>query len=227
MTRTDGDPFSILIVDDIAKNIQVLGNMLRQEGYSISFTTSGKQALEMVLSDIYDLILLDIMMPEVDGFEVCRRLSEIPESKAIPVIFLTAKTDKDDLLRGFEVGAVDYVTKPFNSAELLARVHTHLELKRARDRLKQAYQELADRNTQLSLLNEELQKALKEIKTLQGILPICSNCKKIRKKGAPPDKQDSWMVLESYLREHTEAEFTHSICPECIRKLYPEFAQKQ
>jgi len=227
MTRTDGDQFNILIVDDIAKNIQVLGNMLRQEGYSISFTTSGKQALEMVLSDTYDLILLDIMMPEVDGFEVCRRLSEIPESKAIPVIFLTAKTDKDDLLRGFDVGAVDYVTKPFNSAELLARVHTHLELKRARDRLKQAYQELADRNTQLSLLNEELQKALKEIKTLQGILPICSNCKKIRKKGAPPDEQDSWMLLESYLREHTEAEFTHSICPECIRKLYPEFAQKE
>jgi sigma-B regulation protein RsbU (phosphoserine phosphatase) len=227
MTMTDSETINILIVDDLPGNIHVLGNILQEEGYTISFATNGKQALQMVLSDSYELILLDVMMPEMDGFEVARRLKEMPEREGVPIIFLTAKTEGEDIVKGFELGAVDYVTKPFNPAELLARVHTHLELKRARDRIQLAYAELADKNRQLSLLNEELHKALKEIKTLQGFLPICANCKKIRKEGAPAGEQDSWVVLERYLQDHTGARFTHSICPECIRKLYPEIAQER
>jgi phosphoserine phosphatase RsbU/P len=224
MTPNDTEQSEILIVDDIPANIQVLGNILQEEGYAVSFALSGKQALEMVLSDPYDLILLDVMMPEMDGFEFCETLKEVPGIEAIPIIFLTAKTDWDAIVKGFEVGAVDYVTKPFNPAELLARVRTHLELKRARDHIQQSYQELAEKNTQLRVLNEELQKALGEIKTLEGFLPICASCKRIRKEGAPYNVQESWVALESYLQEHTEAQFTHSICPECMRKLYPEFA---
>lgn len=226
MIGNEADRFSILIVDDIPRNIQVLGGILRQEGYSISFATSGRQALEMVRSETYDLMLLDVMMPEMDGFEVCRRLHEIPEGKDITVIFLTARFGGDDILRGFESGATDYVTKPFNSAELLARVRTHLDLKRARDKIEQTCRELAYKNTELRVLNEELQRALREIKTLRGFLPICSSCKRIRKEGAPPDKQDSWVLLESYLGEHSEAQFTHSICPECMKKIYPELFHK-
>jgi phosphoserine phosphatase RsbU/P len=226
MFQSDDNNFSILIVDDVSRNIQVLGSILRQEGYAISFAMSGSQALEMVLREPYDLILLDVMMPEMDGFEVCRKLARMPESAGIPVIFLTAKTDREDIVKGFQAGAMDYVIKPFNSTELLARVRTHLELKRTRDNSHRAIEELAEKNFQLSLLNEELQKALKEIKTLQGLVPICANCKRIRKEGAPPGEQDSWIALERYIREHTEAQFTHSICPECMKKLYPQFAPK-
>lgn len=217
---------NILIVDDISKNIQVLGNILRQDGYSLSFATNGKQALDMIFSDDYDLILLDVMMPEMDGFEVCRKIREHPGGETIPVIFLTAKTDGEDIVKGFHVGGTDYVTKPFNSEELLARVRAHLELKKARDEIQLANQELAERNNDLILLNEELQKALREIKTLRGFLPICANCKKIRKKDAPYDRQDSWVDIESYVKDHSEAEFTHSICPECMRTLYPDFVRK-
>jgi class 3 adenylate cyclase len=130
----------ILIVDDTPKNIQLLGTILRKEGYQINIAQNGLQALEVVGQMPPDLILLDVMMPELDGFETCRRLKGEPSTQDIPVIFLTAKVDMEDIVKGFELGAVDYVTKPFNSAELLSRVSTHLELKAAREKL----EELAD-----------------------------------------------------------------------------------
>jgi DNA-binding response OmpR family regulator len=225
MSQLDNSQFNILVVDDVPKNIQVLGNILRQEGYFISFATEGKQALDMVASDTYDLILLDVMMPALDGFAVCEILKKDPKRKDIPVIFLTAKTEGDDIIKGFAAGAVDYVTKPFNSAELLARVRTHLELKQARDQVRAALRKLADKNSQLILVNEELQQALKEIKTLEGFLPICSGCKKIRKKDAPAESQMSWLTLEDYLEEFGGAKLTHSICPDCMHRLYPDFIE--
>ena len=127
----------ILVVDDISKNLQVVGTLLRKEGYRIVPATSGAQALERVRAEAPDLILLDLMMPEMDGLEVCRRLKAEPLTQPIPVIFLTASNEMEHLVQGFEVGAVDYVTKPFNPPELLARVRTHLELKHARERLRE------------------------------------------------------------------------------------------
>lgn len=124
---------SLLIVDDNQKNLQLLGVMLMQEGYQIHAAQDGSQALDMARSIRPELILLDIMMPGIDGFETCRRLKEEPLTRGIPVIFLTAKTDSDSVLEGFSRGGVDYVTKPFNRAELLARVSTQLDLKRAHD----------------------------------------------------------------------------------------------
>src|SRR5262245_15914842 len=123
----------ILVVDDLTKNLQVVGTMLRAQGYDVMPATSGPHALELVQMDPPDLILLDLMMPEMDGLEVCRRLKADPLTQPIPVIFLTASNEMEHLVKGFEVGAVDYVTKPFNAPELLARVRTHLELKQARD----------------------------------------------------------------------------------------------
>ncbi len=122
----------VLIVDDNPKNLQVLGTILKQSGYQIVVAQTGVQALKAVQKILPDLILLDIMMPEMDGFETCRKLKTMQETKDIPIIFLTARTETEDVIRGFECGAVDYVVKPFNSLELLTRVNTHIELTRQR-----------------------------------------------------------------------------------------------
>lgn len=120
----------ILVVDDDLKNIQIGINILKeQKDYHIIFATTGAQALERVREYNFDLILLDILMQPMDGFEVCRKLKADPVTNNIPVIFLTAKTDTASLVKGFELGGIDYVTKPFNSHELNARVKTQLELK--------------------------------------------------------------------------------------------------
>lgn len=120
-------PF-ILIVDDVQKNLQVLGNILSSKGYLFTPATSGKHALAVIKKRQPDLILLDIMMPELDGYEVCRILKSSPTTKHIPIIFLTAKTETEDIVKGFELGCVDYVSKPFNTTELIARIRTHLEI---------------------------------------------------------------------------------------------------
>ncbi len=119
----------ILIVDDNPQNLQYLGTLLSESGHELGFARDGNKALEFVKDREPDLVLLDIMMPEMDGYEVCRRLKSDMGTRHIPVIFLTAKTETEDIVRGFEVGGADYVTKPFNGAELLARVRTHIEVK--------------------------------------------------------------------------------------------------
>ena len=116
----------ILIVEDTPANIQTLSAILKEKGYQVSVATNGRQALEVLLRIRPDLILLDVMMPEMDGYETCRRIKASTDWREIPIIFLTAKTETADIVRGFELGAVDYVAKPFNAHELLARVHTHL-----------------------------------------------------------------------------------------------------
>ena len=121
--------FKILVVDDDLKNIQVGINFLKKnEDYHLVFATSGEQALKRVKEVDFDLVLLDIIMPTMDGYEVCRRLKADESTRQIPVIFLTAKHEEDSLMKGFELGGADYITKPFNASELNARVKTHLEL---------------------------------------------------------------------------------------------------
>jgi sigma-B regulation protein RsbU (phosphoserine phosphatase) len=193
----------ILIVDDVPKNLQVLGNILQKKVCDIAMATSGMQALKIIADVLPDLILLDIMMPGMDGLDVCKQLKDSPETKDIPVIFITAKTETEDIVKGFKFGAVDYVTKPFNASELLARVHTHLELKKARE-------------TQQELISK-LQKALADVKLLSGLLPICANCKMIR------DDKGNWNRIEAYIQKHSDAQFSHGICPDCAKKLYPDF----
>ncbi len=126
-------PPRVMIVDDTPQNIQVLGTTLRRENYQIYVAQNGVQALEMINEILPDLILLDVMMPELDGFDTCRRLKAEERTCDIPIIFLTAKAETNDIVHGFELGAVDYVTKPFNATELLIRVRTQLELKSSRD----------------------------------------------------------------------------------------------
>ncbi len=184
----------ILIVDDEKINIDVLVGLLKPYFKTIA-AKNGEQALRRLEKPpLPDLILLDIMMPDMDGYEVCRRIQSNQKTSNIPVIFLSAKGTAEDIIQGFKVGAVDYVTKPFRPEELTARVNTHIRLKKT---------------------ISELKNALKEIKTLKGMLPICSSCKKIR------DDKGYWNQIEAYIVSHSEAEFTHGICPECIKKLYP------
>ena len=121
-------PSRILVIEDEPANIQTLSTLLKERGYQVNIATNGRQALEVLERMRPDLILLDIMMPEMDGFETCRRIKATTASRETPIIFLTAKTDTADIVRGFELGAVDYVAKPFNAHELLARVNTHLTL---------------------------------------------------------------------------------------------------
>ncbi|MGK7956869.1 MAG: diguanylate cyclase [Crocosphaera sp.] len=138
----NSEDFLILVVDDIRKNLQLLIEILDGSGYGTTFAISGKQTLERVKITEPDLILLDLMMPEMNGLEVCQRLKEDDQTAQIPVIFLTAATDTHYLLQAFDSGAVDYITKPFKTPELLARVKTHLDLKRTKDELERAYQEM-------------------------------------------------------------------------------------
>ena len=131
---------SILLVDDVPKNIQLLGSILKQENYELEYATSGKEALEWLSSKKFDLILLDIMMPEMDGIELCRKIKNNPATREISVIFLTAKADSQSIINGFEAGAVDYITKPFNIRELLMRVKTHLTIHNQRKQIEQKSQ---------------------------------------------------------------------------------------
>ncbi len=120
----------ILIVEDTRANVEMLVALLRGQGYQLNVAPNGRAALDVLQRIRPDLILLDVLMPEMDGFETCRRLKQNPAWRDIPVIFLTAKSETGDIVRGFELGAVDYVAKPFSAHELLARVRTHLTLDR-------------------------------------------------------------------------------------------------
>ena len=140
----DNSKFRILIVDDTPKNLQILANILTGQGYSFEYATNGKAALEWMEETAFDLVLLDIMMPDMDGYEVCAHLKKGPLTKDIPIIFLTAKTETESIVKGFEMGASDYVIKPFNKNELLARISTHLSLRQTQEEIKEKNKTIVD-----------------------------------------------------------------------------------
>jgi two-component system sensor histidine kinase/response regulator len=156
----------LLIVDDNLKNLQVLGNILQRENYKIEFAANGKTALEWVRKNKFDLILLDIMMPEMDGFEVCEEIRSMSDYNDVPIILLSAITDRESILKGFEQGVQDYVTKPFDVRELLARVKTQLELKYGKEQLKKVNNWLEE---QVKEKTSELEKALFELNKLDAM----------------------------------------------------------
>jgi len=149
------EPITILVVDDNQENLKVVSNFLKDKGYQIALALNGESALKVLENYKTDLILLDIMMPGMDGFEVCQQIKEKEKLKDIPIIFLTAKVDTDDIVKGFQLGGVDYITKPFRKEELYARVNNHIQLKRIRDLLKKHVDECnSSRDSMLSLLLE-------------------------------------------------------------------------
>ncbi len=192
----------ILIVDDTPENLTVLRQMLTEQNYMVRPALNGEIAIKAVNTSSPDLILLDIRMPGMDGYEVCKQLKSDEKTSGIPVIFISALNELDDKIKAFSLGGVDYITKPFQAEEVLARVKTHLTLRSLQ-------KSIEDKNAQL-------QKALEEVKILSGFLPICSSCKNIR------DDKGYWNQIENYISKHSEAEFSHSICPECAKKIYPD-----
>jgi len=137
---------TILIVDDNKRNLQVLGSILGQAEYKVAMALDGQTALKLAGQLLPDIIVLDIMMPEMDGFEVCEKLKADNQLKEIPVIFLTAKVDVDDIVKGFNVGGSDYVTKPFKKQEMLVRISSQIELVENRKKIKKQAEELAQLN---------------------------------------------------------------------------------
>lgn len=131
------DRGSILAVDDTPASLKLLSDLLREEGYNVRAAINGELAVSSAVNDPPELVLLDVRMPEMDGFEVCRRLKASPRTREVPVIFVSALSETEDKVRGFELGAVDFVTKPYQREELLARVHTHLEVRRLRNHLEE------------------------------------------------------------------------------------------
>jgi sigma-B regulation protein RsbU (phosphoserine phosphatase) len=197
----------IVIAEDEKISRKILEMALIKAGHDVVAVENGIEALESIQKDVPDMLITDWMMPDLDGVELCHRVRALNLSSYVYIIFLTALTQKENIIRGLDAGADDYITKPFERAELLARV-------RAGERVIQLEKTLRQKNTELS-------EALAQVKQLKGLLPICMFCKKIR------NDKNYWQKVEDYLTEHTEADFSHSICPECLEKHYPEHAKRK
>lgn len=190
---------TILLVDDHPANLKVLLSLFNQHDFAVRIAESGDRALKILDNFSPDIILLDVMMPGMNGFETCIQIKDNQAISDIPVVFMTALCSVEDKIAGFEAGGVDYITKPFRKEEVLVRINTHVALRRQK---------------------RELEEALAEVRKLSGFLPICSFCKKIR------DDKGYWQQVERYISEHSEAVFSHGMCPECMEEHYGEFLQE-
>ncbi len=205
-----------LVVDNAPDDRELIQAILTAEGQTEVLTAeSARDAFRhLALMDhesgnaAIDLVLMDIMMPDMDGISACRRIKAVERLREIPIIMLTGKTDAEDLQMAFAAGAIDYITKPLNKVELLARVSSALAMKQEIDVRKARERELVEKNRQL-------EQALKEVKVLRGFFPICVHCKKIR------DDQGYWHTIEAYITTHSEADFSHGLCPGCLDKHFP------
>ena len=196
----------ILIAEDDPVSRRVLEATLNNFDHEVVTATDGAKAwTALQRDDAPALAILDWMMPELDGVEICRRIRAIPTSTPTYIILLTAKSGKGDVVEGLDAGANDYLTKPFDRAELRARVQVGVQVV-------ELQRSLAERVY-------ELETALSQVKQLQGMLPICSYCKKIR------DEQNYWQRVDSYLTEHTDVMFSHGICPGCYERVAMELKQ--
>ncbi len=205
VVATPGEPM-ILVVDDLPQNRILLKKILTSHGYRFQAAEDGEAALSRVVEQMPDLILLDIVMPGMDGYQTCESLKSDPRFAAIPIIFLSALEEVLDKVKGFSVGGVDYITKPFLADEVIARIRTHLTI--------------AELRQQLQAKVEELEHALEHVKTLNGLLPICAYCKNVR------DDEGYWQQVEVYIRDHSSLQFSHGICPKCVEKHFPGMLDK-
>jgi len=194
----------ILIAEDDATSRIVLATVLTKDGYDVTATDDGGAAWEVLQKpDAPRLAILDLMMPGIDGLELVRRVRAIPSVAPPYLIIVSTKSEKSDVIAALDAGANDYLTKPFDPGELRARIEVGRRMIEMRFELNEKV--------------KELKQALAEVRTLKGIVPICANCKNVR------DDQGYWNRVESYLNEHTEADFTHAVCPDCMKRLYPQF----
>jgi len=197
----------VLIAEDDVVSRRMLQVFLMRWGYQVVMATDGAEAWRVLeSSDAPRLAIVDWMMPVMDGIEICRREREAQRALPAYIILLTARGANEDIVKGLDAGADDYVTKPFNREELRARVRVGV-------RILELQSNLAGRVG-------ELERAMAGVKQLQGLLPICCYCKKIR------DDQNYWQQVEGYISKHSEAQFSHGVCPDCFEKIVkPEMAR--
>ncbi|MFP4492193.1 MAG: two-component system response regulator, partial [Spirochaetaceae bacterium] len=199
-------PPLVLLVDDVRENLEMLYRILGEQKYRFALASNAAETYRAVEKEIPDIILLDVMLPDGNGFSIAQELRRKYPDKEFTVIFITARADIEDKIKGFSAGAVDYIPKPFHNREVLLRVQTHVELLLARKRQ--------------AVLIDKLQTALEEVRNLRGIIPICAHCKKVR------DDSGYWQNVEQYFRRYNKIEFSHGLCPECLDKLYPEYSEE-
>lgn len=199
---------NILIAEDDPVSCRILEKTLAAWGHDVSVATDGRMAWDILKrTDSPPLAILDIMMPEMDGSEVCRKVRQRLPTMPPYLILLTAMSSKDDVVRGIQSGANDYLTKPFHREELKVRVEAGVQI--------------IEMQRVLAARVKELEEALSQVKQLQGLLPICSYCKKIR------DEQNYWQRVENYLSEHAQVVFSHGICPDCYKTVVqPQLDEK-
>ena len=216
---------TVLIVDDEPLSVNILCHHLEND-YTVILANGGREALELISNITPDIILLDLMMPEIDGYEVYNTIRTNRALDGIPVLLITSLADVECESMGLEMGAEDYIHKPFVVDLVRLRIKNHLASSQERNLLLQLSRELQELNakmeeeiiqrTDVQKANEELirklEAALEQVKQLEGIIPICSYCHKIR------DDQNVWQRLESYISQHSEALFSHGMCPECYKK---------
>lgn len=206
---------NVLIVDDRRENLLALESVLSDQDITIYKALSGNEALGLLVEHDFALVLLDVQMPHMDGFEMAELMRIQKRLKHIPIIFTTAiNREQHHVFKGYETGAVDYLFKPIDPEILQAKVKFFCELHRQKKIIQQQRDDIARKK-------ELLQKQLDEIKTLRGLLPICCNCKKIR------NDEGYWEIIEIYIRDRSEADFSHCICPKCCRELYPDLSFNQ
>ncbi len=239
----------VLVVEDSPTQALQLTSLLQEAGYQVIAAKEGSEALRKVNDTPPALVISDILMPEMDGYELCRHIKENPKTKNIPVILITSLTEPEDIVKGLECGADNFVTKPYEDELLLSQVEYMMVNRSIRkdfrsemaievffagkkhlinsdriqilDLLFSIYENSLQQKRELEKTNHKLREALETIKTLQGIIPICAHCKKIR------DDEGAWKQMEAYISQHSEAKFSHSICPRCAEELYPQFQGKK
>ncbi len=197
----------VLIADDEATSRHLIRATLEGWGFEVLVAVDGWEALRVLQgSKGPEIAMLDWMMPEIDGLDVCRRMRATMPNAGTYIILVTARGGLENVVRGLEAGADDYITKPFDPRELRARLHVGVRIVQLQKALMERFQELED--------------ALKRVKQLQGLLPICSYCKKIR------NDRNYWEQVDAYITSHSEAQFSHGVCPDCYEiHLKPQLAR--
>jgi len=238
----------ILVAEDSPTQALKVQEFLEKNNFDVILAKNGKEAVDLIQKEKPQILISDVIMPEMSGYELCAWVRKTEEFKNLPIILLTSLSDPENIIKGLEAGADNFVTKPYSEKFLLSRIHyivSNLEFRTAAetemgldiffsgkkhhitssrlqilDLLFSAFENAVEKNRELQQTNKELQEALDTVKTLKGLVPICANCKKIR------NDDGYWQQVESYVMEHTEAEFSHGICPDCMKKLYPEYYDK-
>ncbi|OIO02312.1 MAG: hypothetical protein AUJ51_06565 [Elusimicrobia bacterium CG1_02_56_21] len=249
MNDTGSKQAEILIAESSPTQAEQLKYLLENKGYKTACARNGREALAWLAKNLPTLVVSDIMMPEMNGFELCRKIKTDPRLRALPVILLTTLTGPEDILRGLECGADSFINKPCEEQYLLSRINyilLNLELHRSATAepgleitiagekqlvtasriqilglLLSACETAVRENRALQAAKKEIGEALEKVKTLGGLIPICAKCKKIR------DDQGYWQDLETYMTRHSEMTFTHGYCADCLSAMEQGAAGKK